>query len=154
MAYRSFYILLKLLVSVSLFGLSSCGGEDDTPSTDEIFISKLVEQPWEVQSVIHETDGDLTYDYEEFVTNFNKNGNHEYDGALSTENGFLAFPNASYWRLVEEAGVSYILRSDGVYMAYELTEASLNLEFTLPQSSIQRVAGVAGKINFSLTHIQ
>jgi len=143
------FISLLLIVVVA-----ACSSKDEDPKPDAKAetINKLTASKWIANSVQHATDGDLTFQYEDFSITFSKNPAAGAEGDYTVINGGNAFPDPSgKWSLSEDGKT--ILFTSGPEIAIEsLTDQSLVLNFIVSPGSGGRIEGVSGEFTFNLRH--
>lgn len=140
---KSITQLFCLLLLVSL----GCSKDESLSKHDQIV--KNISATWGNAQVMHATDGDLSFQYEDFAITFAKNSSSGADGFFIVENGSHAFPDASgQWSLSSD--LSKIEISTGAAWDFTLTGNSLTLEFDIPDSG-GRTNGLTGHVVFELT---
>jgi hypothetical protein len=135
--------ILKITILLALIQLGACS--DDKDSGQDAQTKMLTAEPWSHAQVTH-SDGDLSAQYEDFVIVFTSNSANGFDGTFIVSNGGYAFAETSgQWKFDD----SKIILDSGKEMEFELTENSLQLDFTVAPSG-GRVAGVSGHFTFDL----
>lgn len=139
--------ILNLLVLLVLVVLSAC--KDDEPSQQEIMTNMLTANVWANATVTHDVDGDLSFQYEDFAIQFTNQPANGYSGNFLVSDGGSAFPDvAGKWKF--NADMTQILFDTGKEMVFNLTENSLELDFTVSATG-GRVSGLDGYFIFELT---
>jgi hypothetical protein len=139
--------IFNLLVLTVFIGLGAC--KEDEPGQEEIMTNMLTANAWANATVTHEVDGNLTSQYEDFAIQFTKQPTDGYVGNFLVSNGGTAFPNvAGKWKFNSDH--SQIIFNTGKEMVFELTDNTLELDFTVSATG-GRVSGLDGHFIFELT---
>lgn len=145
---------IVMYASLFLAVIVSACKSDDKEGTDPHAekIGLVTSGVWQAESVIHSTDGDLTFQYEDFTITFTNNATSGSDGDFLVQNGGNAFPDASgKWSL--NSDLNTISLSNGQDMTIEnLSSQSLVLKFIVAPSAGGRIEGVSGEFTFHLEH--
>ena len=137
---------------LSVLLLSAC--HDDEKGTDPRTknMNLLTSSVWVTESVDHTTDGDLTFQYENFSIAFTQTGSSGMDGEYIAVNGGNAFPDSyGEWSLSSDSK-TILLSNDQEMTIESLTEGSLVLNFIVEPPTGGRVEGVSGEFTFHLKH--
>lgn len=139
--------ILNLLVLSVLIGLSAC--KDDGPSQQDVMTNMLTANVWANAMVTHEVDGDLTFQYDNFAIQFTNQASDGFSGNFLVSNGGSAFPDvAGKWKF--NSDMTHIVFDTGKEMVFELTDNTLELDFTVSATG-GRVSGLDGHFIFELT---
>jgi hypothetical protein len=137
-----------IALTIILLIANSCSDKETGADERTLKINEIVSSPWTNAVVTHSTDGDLSFQYEDFSIAFIKNPGSSYDGDFIVTHGGYAFEeHYGKWKLDEVS--SQIILSTGKQMEFVLTENILRLEFTVDNTS-GRTAGVSGHFIFEL----
>jgi hypothetical protein len=141
--------IFNMLAVVMLLQLTAC--KDDDPNAHDQMINTLTKAPWVAVSVDHATDGDLTFQYEDFSMVFTKAAANSYDGEFYIANGGYAFPDAfGKWSLSDDNKT--IIFDNGRELEATFSGDQLTLDFVVPPPTGGRVEGLSGHFTFLLAH--
>jgi hypothetical protein len=136
--------LIMLITSSAFF---KCTTEDDLSRKDEK-IEMLTRAPWVADNVSNDADGDLTFQYTNFVIAFVRNGDGSFDGDYYLSEGGHAFPEPyGKWKFSDD--LDELIFSTGREMGADLSEDNLTLTFYLAPVD-GRVKGLSGDFTFRL----
>ena len=141
--------VMKLPALLLLMLVMACGEDTESNPRAEM-IDMLTASTWITESVMHSTDGDLTFQYEEFSITFMKNEASGFDGDYLVLNGGNAFPEpVGKWKFNDD--LTQLIFSDGQELDIELTENSCIVDFFVAADG-GRVTGLSGQFTFVLKH--
>lgn len=142
----------KIITTLTLLAvLFTACKEDSDPSAREKTINKLTASAWIADQVTHSTDGDLTFQYEDFSMLLSKSNANNYDGEFYIANGGNAFPEAmGKWRVNDDQ--TTIILDNGREIDFEFTENTLTLDFVVEPTESGRANGLSGHFTFTLSH--
>lgn len=140
---KNLFNIAALLIVIS-FG--ACNN-DDEPNAHDAKVNTLTANSWGDATVTH-ADGNLSSQYDNFVIVFSGNSSDGFDGTFVIANGGYAFSETSgKWKFSED--LSQIIFDSGKEMEFELSENSLQLDFTVTSAG-GRAAGLSGHFVFDL----
>lgn len=135
--------IFRITILLALIQLGACS--DDKGSGQDAQTKMLTAEPWSHAQVTH-SDGDLSDQYENFVIVFTSHPSGGFDGTFIISNGGYAFSETSgQWKFDD----SKIILDSGKEMEFELTENSLQLDFTVAPPD-GKAAGLSGHFTFDL----
>jgi hypothetical protein len=145
---------IKLVSFLLMLAVAAACGDDEPGGTDERTkkINALTVSPWVTVSVEHDTDGDLTFQYEDFSISFSKDPAAGAEGDYVVTNGGNAFPVPfGKWSLSDD--LKTLSFTSGQELSIEsLTDGSLILNFVVEPNAGGRIEGVSGEFTFTLKH--
>lgn len=141
------------MIFLALFGFMFIACSDDNEiSAREQTINNITADSWIAEQVIHATDGDLTFQYENFSIRFTKGNATNYDGEYYVINGSNAFTQPyGKWSLNSE--LTTIMLDNGLDLDFTMAGNEMTLDFTVPAPDNGRVGGLSGHFIFSLKHL-
>lgn len=143
--------VLYFFACMLLFQLSACSSDDKKTSDEDKMISKFTESTWAAERVEHGTDGDLTFQYEDFSLAFTKSGSGTFLGDYYVANGGNAFRDAfGKWKLSED--MKMIILDNDQELEVEFQGEKMILDFIVPLPSDGRTQGLSGHFAFTLIH--
>lgn len=143
----------KIMIFLALFAftLTACSDDNEIGAREQV-INNLTASSWVAEQVLHATDGDLTFQYEEFSIRFTKGNATNYDGEFYVLNGGNAFPQPyGKWSLNSE--LNTIMFDNGQDLAFTIAGNDMTLDFTVPAPDDGRIGGLSGHFMFSLKHL-
>ncbi len=141
--YKNILVLLMAFVAVL-----SCKKDDPVaPGLSDI----LAGEKWNVVSVMHSQEGDLTSHYQGFAMTFSKDaGQADYDGKYSIDKASPIFQGSSgLWKLTEGSSGDKLDFDNGMVFVAQITETTLVLNFTSDLNG-GKVDGLDGGYVFTL----
>jgi hypothetical protein len=146
---KKIFIYIPILLSLFIAACSSDDGQEINPRAEKIKL--LTSSVWTTESVMHSTDGDLTFQYETFSISFTNNASAGVDGDYVVANGGVAFPqNNGKWSLSTDMA-NITLTSGEELLVESLTDGSLKLKVVVAPAS-GRMKGLSGEFTFLLKH--
>lgn len=143
----------KITIFLALFAFMFTACSDDNEiGVREQTINNITADSWVAEQVMHATDGDLTFQYEEFSIRFTKGNATNYDGEYYVINGGNAFTQPyGKWSLNNE--LTTIMLDNGLDLGFVMAGNEMTLDFTVPAPENGRVGGLSGHFIFSLKHL-
>lgn len=137
----------KLVLIFSALVIVAGCSKDDPISEREQLINALAGS-WGNPTVIHETDGDISSQYETLLISFVKDVNESRDGFFIISNGGRAFPESGgQWKLTDN--LSAIDNSSAHSWEVGFVNDKLRLVLEIPTSP-GRVNGLSGRVTVVL----
>ncbi|HEY3405904.1 MAG TPA: hypothetical protein VGK59_21110 [Ohtaekwangia sp.] len=141
---------LYFSVLLFLFQASACS-EDESTSAKDNMIRQLTESTWIAESVEHGTDGDLTFQYDDFSIAFTSSESGNFLGDYLVANGGYAFADAfGKWTVSED--LHTLMLDNDQELTVEFQGEKMILDFTVNPSSGGRSNGLSGHFTFTLIH--
>ena len=148
---------MKKIIAIVALGftglLVSCNKNSESSPKDKA-IDMITANAWETESVQHDTDGNLTFQYENFTIAFTKKTSSNYSGEYVVANGGTAFPDAfGQWKILDD--LKTIQFDNGQEFEVDLSNGKLKLDFYIVNSGGGRIgwgrmSGLSGHFIFVL----